>query len=131
MTDTQNAIGRPGIAKAALFGFCPGCGSKTMFASATQFSAACAVCRLDYDSFNVGDGPAALMIIPIGAIIIALAIMLDIAVRPPFWVHVLIWVPFTAAVTIAFLRFVKGMMLILEYRNRAGEAMLKDEDGSS
>lgn len=98
-----------------------------MFASLTQFSSKCSHCGLYYDGFNVGDGPAALMVIPIGAIIITLAILLDIAVRPPFWVHALIWVPFTAIVVVAFLRFVKCLMLTLEYRNRAGEGIKADD----
>ncbi len=97
-----------------------------MFASATQFNEKCPACALDYNSFNVGDGPAALMIIPIGAIIIALAVLLDIAVRPPFWLHVLIWVPLTAIMVIGFLRIAKAAMLALEYRNRAGEGQRVD-----
>ena len=121
MTEDQIEKGQPAFVRAALFGLCPRCSSKTMFASATQFRAKCEDCALDYDSFNVGDGPAALMIIPIGAIIISLAVLLDIAVRPPFWLHVLIWVPLTMTLVVAFLRFAKGAMLTLEYRNRAGE----------
>jgi uncharacterized protein (DUF983 family) len=121
MTEKHIEKGQPAFVRAALFGHCPKCGSKTMFASATQFHAKCTECGLDYGSFNVGDGPAALMIIPIGAIIITLAVLLDIAVRPPFWLHVLIWVPLTMTLVVAFLRFAKGTMLTLEYRNRAGE----------
>jgi uncharacterized protein (DUF983 family) len=119
---TQIEKGQPTIVRAALFGLCPQCGTKSMFASATQFSDKCPACTLDYQQFNVGDGPAALLIIPIGAIIIGLAILLDIAIRPPFWVHVIIWVPVTAVLVIGFLRAAKGAMLALEFRNHAGEA---------
>ncbi len=121
MTKMHIEKGQPAFVRAALFGLCPRCSSKTMFASATQFHGRCADCALDYGSFNVGDGPAALMIIPIGASIISLAVLLDIAMRPPFWLHVLIWVPLTMTLVVAFLRFAKGAMLTLEYRNRAGE----------
>jgi uncharacterized protein (DUF983 family) len=127
MTQLNKTKGQPGIFRAALFGHCPACGAKSMFASLTQFSSKCSDCGLDYDGFNVGDGPAALMVIPIGAIIITLAILFDKVVHPPFWVHALIWVPFTAIMVVAFLRFAKGLMLMLEYRNRAGEGA-KAED---
>lgn len=127
MTDSKLNKGQPGIVRAALFGFCPHCGAKSMFAAFTQFERKCSGCGLSYEGFNVGDGPAALMVIPIGAIIITLAILLDIAVRPPFWVHALIWVPFTAIIVILFLRVAKGMMLILEYRNKAGEGQKADD----
>jgi uncharacterized protein (DUF983 family) len=119
--ETKLIKGQPDFVRAALFGLCPRCSANTMFASVTQFSGKCANCHLDYQQFNVGDGPAALMIIPIGAVIITLAILLDVAVRPPFWLHVIIWVPVTIAMVVGFLRFAKAAMLTLEYRNRAGE----------
>ena len=119
--DTINPQGRPGIAKAALFGLCPECGAKTMFAGTARFAGRCSNCGLDYSSFNVGDGPAALLTMVIGALVIVLALMVDTIFRPPFWVHLVIWVPFTVAVTVASLRVAKGALLALEHRNRAGE----------
>jgi uncharacterized protein (DUF983 family) len=114
--------GQPGIAKAALFGLCPKCSAKTLFAGPARFAERCGNCGLDYAAFNVGDGPAALLTLVIGAVIIVLALMLDSAARPPFWVHVIIWVPVTAAMTVYSLRVSKGALLAAEYRNHAGEA---------
>lgn len=114
--------GQPGIAKAALFGLCPQCGAKTLFGGPARFADKCPSCGLDYSGFNVGDGPAALLTMFIGALIIILAIMTDIAVRPPFWVHVIIWVPVTAAMTVYTLRVAKAALLAAEYSNRAREA---------
>ncbi len=114
--------GQPGIAKAALFGLCPQCGAKTLFAGPARFANRCGNCGLDYAGFNVGDGPAALLTLGIGALIIVLALMLDTAVRPPFWVHVIIWVPVTAAMTVYSLRVSKAALLAAEHYNRAKEA---------
>jgi uncharacterized protein (DUF983 family) len=114
--------GQPGIAKAALFGLCPQCGAKTLFAGPARFADRCGNCGLDYAGFNVGDGPAALLTLGIGALIIVLALMLDTAVRPPFWVHVIIWVPVTAAMTVYSLRVSKAALLAAEHYNRAKEA---------
>jgi uncharacterized protein (DUF983 family) len=122
MTDWQIKKGRPGIMQAALFGLCPRCGAKTLFDGMVRFAARCPNCGLDYSTFNVGDGPAALLTLVIGALIIILAIIVDIAFRPPFWVHVLIWVPLTVALTVWSLRVAKGALLVSEYRNSAGEA---------
>lgn len=122
MPDLQIQEGQRGIAKAALFGLCPECGAKTLFAGPARFSERCSGCGLDYSGFNVGDGPAALLTLLIGALIIILAIILDSAVRPPFWVHVVIWVPFTIAMTIYALRVSKGALLAAEHYNRAHEA---------
>jgi len=121
MPDSNNLGGRPGIAKAALLGLCPECGAKTLFAGTAKFADRCDNCGLDYEAFNVGDGPAALLTMAIGALVILLAIVVDAVFRPPFWVHVIIWVPFTAATTVLSLRVAKAGLLALEHRNRAGE----------
>ena len=116
--------GQPGLVRAALFGLCPDCGGKTMFDGPISFANDCPECGLDYAAFNVGDGPAALLTMVIGALIITAAINLDIALRPPFWVHVLIWVPLTVILVFLSLRFAKGALLIAEHRNKAKEGQL-------
>lgn len=113
-------------AKAALFGLCPKCGAKTLFGSVTQFAPRCRACGLDLSKFNVGDGPAAFLTLIIGAVIVALALWLEFAVRPPFWVHALLWIPITAAAVVYGLRISKAALLISEYRNDAREAGSKD-----
>lgn len=122
MPELQTPEGQPGIAKVALFGLCPECGAKTLFAGPVKFSQHCRSCGLDYAGFNVGDGPAALLTLAIGAVIIILALMLDAAVRPPFWVHAILWVPVTVAMTVYTLRISKAALLAAEHRNRAREA---------
>jgi uncharacterized protein (DUF983 family) len=126
MTKSEHLEGRPGILQAALSGLCPQCGSKTLFAGLAKFADRCGNCGLDYSSFNVGDGPAALLTLVIGALVIVLAITVDVAFNPPFWVQALIWVPVTVALTFWSLRVAKGALLAAEYRNKAGEAGMDD-----
>ena len=120
--------GQPGLVPAALFGLCPDCGAKTLFSGPVQFSDRCDLCGLDYSAFNVGDGPAALLTMAIGALIIVAAINLEIAAHPPFWVHALIWVPVTVILVVLSLRFAKGALLIAEHRNKAKEGALAGKD---
>jgi uncharacterized protein (DUF983 family) len=122
MADSPNPEGRPGIVQVALSGLCPQCGAKTLFAGLARFSGQCEQCGLNYSAFNVGDGPAALLTMFIGALVIVLALIVDAAFSPPFWVQALIWVPFTVAATIWSLRVSKAALLAAEYRNSAGEA---------
>jgi uncharacterized protein (DUF983 family) len=79
---------------------------------------------LDFSQFNVGDGPAAFLIMIVGAIVTIGAVSLQLSIEPPFWVHIVIWVPVTAALVIGLLRIAKGALLVLEYRNRAREGKL-------
>lgn len=121
----ENTKGQPGLVPAALFGLCPKCGARTLFESATAFAPRCRACSLDFSVFNVGDGPAAFLTLIIGAVITGLALWVELAWHPPFWVHVVLWVPLTIAAVIWGLRVGKGALLIAEYRRSAGEGQLK------
>jgi uncharacterized protein (DUF983 family) len=113
----------PSPVSSALRGNCPRCGSHGLFAGWVGFAPKCRACGLDYSSFNVGDGPAAFLILIIGAIVTVGALVLDAAAEPPWWVH-LIWVPIAAALTIGGLRFAKAGLLAQEYKHRAREGRI-------
>jgi uncharacterized protein (DUF983 family) len=113
--------GRPGLVPAALFGLCPRCGARTLFGGLAAFAPRCRACGLDFSAFNVGDGPAAFLTLIIGALITGLAIGLELAASPPFWLHIVLWVPLTLGAVVWGLRAGKGIMLAAEYQRRAGE----------
>jgi uncharacterized protein (DUF983 family) len=58
----------------------------------------------------------------IGAAVSALAIGVELTFGPPFWVHVLLWVPLTSLAVLVGLRAAKSRLLATEYRRKAGEA---------
>ena len=118
--------GQPGIASAALFGLCPMCGARSLFDGPTKFAPRCRACGLDFARFNVGDGPAAFLTLIVGALITGLAIWLELSWQPPFWVHVLLWVPLTLLAVIWGLRAGKGALLAAEFQRKAGEGRIKD-----
>ncbi len=120
MADWQS----PDTASAAIKGLCPRCGASGLFAGAVRFSDQCRICALDYSQFNVGDGPAAFLILIVGAIVTFCAVILQLSAEPPFWVHILLWVPVSAALVIGLLRIAKAALLTLEYRNRAREGRI-------
>ncbi|MBC2779100.1 DUF983 domain-containing protein [Parasphingopyxis marina] len=113
-----------------LTGACPRCGARTLFAAPTRFADSCGACGLAYSSFNVGDGPAAFLTLVIGALVVVLALTVELSLGPPFWVHILLWVPFTVAAVVFGLRIGKGMLLALEYRNAAREGRIAAHDDS-
>ena len=111
---------------AALLGLCPRCGSRTLFDGVAKFAPKCSACGLDLSKFNVGDGPAAFLTLIIGALVLVLALWLEVSFRPPFWVHALIWIPVTAAAVTYGLRVSKAWLLQAEYWRKAKEAGGKD-----
>jgi uncharacterized protein (DUF983 family) len=120
--EPDSSKGQPALGEAALFGLCPRCGQRTLFAGPIKFAATCSACQLDFTKFNVGDGPAAFLTMIVGAIVVILALTLQLAVEPPWWVHVLLWVPLTTFGVIGGLRLAKGALMWSEYRQKAGEA---------
>jgi uncharacterized protein (DUF983 family) len=120
--DSLTPKGQPGIAAAALFGLCPQCGAKTLFDAAARFAPRCRACGLDYSRFNVGDGPAAFLIMVIGAAVVGLALWVEFAFDPPIWVHVVLWAPVIAVATLGGLRITKAALLAAEFQRKAREA---------
>ncbi len=108
----------------ALRGKCPRCGEGRLFAGPFRFAPLCSACGLDFAAFNVGDGPAAFLILIVGAIVTGLAIWLELAAAPAWWVH-LIWIPVTAGLTIAGLRLGKAALLAQEYGTEAREGRIR------
>jgi uncharacterized protein (DUF983 family) len=111
---------------AALKGLCPRCGAGTLFSGIATFSERCRACQLDFSTFNVGDGPAAFLTLLVGALITGLAIALELSMEPPFWLHLLLWLPITTVAVLLSLRFAKGLLLALEYKHRAREGRIAD-----
>lgn len=109
----------------ALRGLCPRCGARTLFAGLVAFAPHCRACALDFRAFNVGDGPAAFLVLIVGGIVTALAIAVELAAEPPFWVHILLWFPLAALLVVGLLRLAKALLLALEYRHRAREGRIE------
>ena len=113
--------GQPGIAAAALSGLCPRCGARSLFDGPVRFAAKCRDCKLEFSRFNVGDGPAAILILLIGGLVAGLAIWLQLAFDPPYWLQAAIWVPVTLGK-----RDSLASPDFLRYRGRCGKLFAYD-----
>jgi uncharacterized protein (DUF983 family) len=116
-------VSEPSPLAATAAGLCPRCGNGPLFSGWVSFAGRCRSCGLDFASFNVGDGPAAFLILIVGALITVGALMVDAAFEPPWWVH-LTWIPVGVALTIFGLRFGKAFLLGQEYRQQAREGRI-------
>jgi uncharacterized protein (DUF983 family) len=117
-------VKEPTPSAVSLRGLCPRCAAKTLYKGLASFAPTCRACGLDFAGFNVGDGPAAFLILIVGALVTGLAVALELAAEPPFWVHIVLWLPLTAVLVVGSLRFAKGLLLALEYRHRAREGRI-------
>ena len=125
--DDASQKGQPPIARAALFGLCPQCGAQTLFDGPVKFASRCRVCSLDFQSYNVGDGPAAFLTLIVGALIVVAALVVDFAFAPPLWLHIILWVPLTVGAVVYGLRVGKAALLASEHQRKAAEGRLSDD----
>ena len=107
----------------ALKGSCPRCGQGPLFRGLVRFAPSCRACGLDFDSFNVGDGPAAFLILLVGAILTVAAVVVDLSYSPSWWVH-LVWIPVGLALTLGGLRLAKSWLIAQEFVHRAREGRI-------
>ena len=109
---------------AGLKGRCPRCGEGKLFKGFLAVGDRCANCDLDYSYADAGDGPAVFVILIIGFVVVGLALWMEVTVNPPMWVHFLLWIPLTIALGLVSMRLIKGVLLTLQYSNKAAEGRL-------
>ena len=109
---------------AGLKGCCPRCGEGRLFSRFLTVAPRCETCGLDYSFADAGDGPAVFVILIIGFVVVGSALWLEVSHNPPLWLHFLLWIPLTLALTLTALRLIKGVLITLQYRNKAAEGRL-------
>ncbi len=115
----------PSTGKVAFRGRCPRCGQGKLFDGYLNIAARCAHCGLDYATFDAGDGPAVFVVLILGAIVCAAALYVEFTFSPPYWVHAVLWIPTITILTIVFLRLAKSLLLVLQYKHKAGEGRVE------
>jgi uncharacterized protein (DUF983 family) len=104
---------------AALACRCPRCGQGKIYDGMLTVAPRCAVCGLDISAHDAGDGPAVFVTLILGALVVGLAILVEIAFEPPIWVHVVLWGPTIFGGAILLLRPLKAGLIALQYRHLA------------
>jgi uncharacterized protein (DUF983 family) len=107
-----------------LRGRCPRCGEGKVFTGFLGLRKACDHCGLDYGFADAGDGPAVFVILIIGFIVVGLALWMEVNFNPPLWLHFMLWIPLTLLLSLVALRLIKGVLIALQYRNKAAEGRL-------
>jgi uncharacterized protein (DUF983 family) len=107
-------------------GRCPRCGEGRLFDGFLTVRPSCAVCGLDFSFADSGDGPAVFIMMIVGFVVVGLALVVEFAFHPPYWVHAVLWVPLVLGLAIGLLRPLKGLMIAQQYRHRAELGRLED-----
>lgn len=114
----------PAVIYATLFARCPRCGCGPLFSGFLTVAPLCNACGQSFLHFQAGDGPAVFVILIVGAIVSAGALLTEVQFQPPYWVQGAIWGPAVIILSLGFLRPLKAGLIALQFRHRAEEGRL-------
>jgi len=100
---------------------CPNCGEGPLFEGFLKVSPRCEACGYDLQAADSGDGPAVFIILVVGFIACFGILITEVSLQPPIWVLLVTWLPIGAILTLALLRPFKGVMLAMQFHNKASQ----------
>jgi len=112
---------------AALNCCCPRCGKGKLFTSLLAVRDRCEVCELDFKAVETGDGPAVFAIFILGFLCLGGALIAEFKFGVPWWMHVLLWGVLTPLVAILLLRFLKALLIALQFKHKIEDGGLGKE----
>lgn len=107
--------------RAGLLCRCPRCGKGKLFRALLKVTDKCDVCGLDLSAEDSADGPAFFVMSIVGALVIAMAVVVEVKFHPPHWLHLVIWTPVVIGLSVFLLHPAKALLIALQYHHRAGE----------
>jgi uncharacterized protein (DUF983 family) len=108
--------------KAGLTCSCPRCGEGKLFAGYLKLAPRCSACGLDYSFADSGDGPAVFVILLGGLAAVIAVLIVELLWRPSYWVHAAVGLPTVLVATLLPLRFLKSLLIALQFHHKAAEA---------
>ncbi|MBG7616313.1 DUF983 domain-containing protein [Brevundimonas sp. BAL450] len=107
--------------RAGLLCRCPNCGKGPLFEGFLKIRPVCETCGYDLASVATGDGAASFIMQIAGALVGFSALYVEIVFSPPMWLHLIVWLPLVAALSLGLMRPGKGLMTALHMKNMARE----------
>lgn len=100
------------------FGRCPHCGEGALFRKFLKPVAECAVCHEDFTHQRADDFPPYVTMVVVGHVLLPVVLAVQTAFELHLLVHLAVWLPITALVTIALLQPVKGAIVAMQWALR-------------
>lgn len=112
------------LLRATLLCRCPRCGHGSVFKGVLAINFRCRACGLDLTRHDIGDGPALALVIFWSVAVLALAIAVEYAAAPSYWLHIILWPLLLMALILATVRPLKAGLIAIGYFYRMGKIRL-------
>ena len=109
---------------ATLKGHCPACGEGRLYQGYLKLANTCDKCGMDLAKYDQADGPAVFVMFIVGFLVVVPAFVVEFIFQPPYWLHALLWLPWTIVLVLIFLRPVKSLLIAQQFLHKAEEAKL-------
>jgi uncharacterized protein (DUF983 family) len=100
-----------------MYSRCPACGLGRLFRAFLKVADRCPACDEALHHHQADDAPAYFVILIVGHVIVPLALIVEIAYSPPYWLHAALWLPLTAGLAIGLLTPIKGAIVGWQWAN--------------
>jgi uncharacterized protein (DUF983 family) len=94
---------------------CPACGIGRIFGRYLKVNPFCPHCGEALHHHRADDAPPYFTIVIVGHIVVGLVLALEVAYRPPLWLHAALWLPLTVLLSLAVLPVIKGALVGLQW----------------
>jgi len=94
---------------------CPACGAGRMFGRYLKVNDACPACGEALHHHRADDAPPYFTILIVGHVIVGAILPVERAFMPPLWLHALLWLPLTLAMSLWLLPRIKGAVVGLQW----------------
>ena len=94
---------------------CPACGVGPLFRRYLKVADECSHCGESLHHHRADDAPAYFTIVIVGHVVVSLVLMVEVAYRPPMWLHAALWLPLTLALALLLLSPIKGTLVALQW----------------
>src|SRR5262245_38764537 len=99
-------------------GCCPNCGNGRMFRAFLKVADKCPACGEALYHQRADDAPAYFVILIVGHIVVPIALAVETAFAPSYWIHAALWIPLTLAMSLYLLQPIKGTLVGLQWALR-------------
>ena len=88
-----------------------------MFRAFLKVADCCPVCGETLHHHRADDAPAYFVILIVGHVVVPLALVVEVAYMPPYWLHAVLWLPLTIGLAVGLLQPVKGAIVGWQWAN--------------
>jgi uncharacterized protein (DUF983 family) len=96
-------------------GRCPNCDEGRLFRAFLKVVDHCPACGVALHHQRADDAPPYFVILIVGHIVVPLALGVETAFAPPYWLHAVLWGPLTIALALALLQPIKGAIVAWQW----------------